>query len=292
MRLWILTLAVGLLVGPMAPVAAQTSCPCTVTDAYTVDADTIAVAIEVPPGGTTLLDSSTITLDGQYPFARDDLASAAVRTDGFVQAAAYTYGLARSSGGLETMVEAGGGDAPVGQTISVLGSPQLFTGASLSWIYDGIELSQGRWVLILSMPEVSTLDVSVDLRFDAEVTYERGPSTDAGLLAAPQEQDGGVQAIQGNTSAAAVRGATGQAPAGTQGYALLFGDDGSRMTGVYGIDGPGQADHTVAAVDHAPPTAFVVAGEGDYRFHQDVVLTRNAIIPGPVAVFFASPVFF
>lgn len=291
MRLWILGIAASLLAVPAMPVTAQTTCPCTVTDTFTVSGDTIALAIETGIGGASFLTDSRITLEGPFATAREDAASAAVTSDGFsTHAAAVTYLRVQTQS--ETVVSLGDDSTPASQEIELFGPSSLIIGASMSWIYDGIDLQQGRWVLILSIPEATSLSVDVDLTFDSEVTYERGPATDAGLLAAPDDQTGGAQVIHGDASAAVAQGAQGQAPTGTRGYGLMFGDASSTITGLYGIDGPGSADQTVAAVDSSPPFAFVVGGPGSYAFEQDVVVSRDARVPGPVAVFLASPVSF
>lgn len=290
MRSWTLVLVASLLAVPTLPVTAETSCPCTVTDTYSVSGDTVVFALEVGAGGAEVLAGSTVALEAQYATPREDLATGVAITGGFGHAVAVLY--ARAQTPSQTLVSVGGDGALASQGIELFGPPSSIGGASVTWIFDGSQLSQGRWVFTLSFPEAASLSVDIDLTFDSDVSYERGPATSTGLLAAPDDQTGGAQIIHGNASAAVAHGATGQAPDGTRGYGLMFGDDRSNVTGVYGIDGPGSADHTVAALGGAPPTAFVVGGPGAYAFDQDVVVSREARFPGPVAVFFASPVSF
>lgn len=292
MRRTILLLALGLLAVPAVPVTAQTTCPCTVTDTFSVAGDTVVLELETPSGQTTFQPGSGIVISGAYPGVRSDAAVAFAFGDGFFfNSASVLYARGQAPG--ETLVHLGDGSGPTDAGLHLNGPGGFFTEAGVEVLFDGVEVSQGRWLVTLSVPEASSLSVDVDLTTDQQISYTRGPANSAGHLAAPADQTGGAQVIQGSASAAVAHGTTAQAPDGTRGYALMIGDPDARITGVYGIDGPGSADHTVAAVDAPPPSAFVLGGpSGTYSFDQDVVATRDASAPSPVAVFFAAQLSF
>lgn len=281
-----------LLTTALLPVPSSAACPCSVSDTFSVPGDTVVVSLDPLGGPAEALAGSTVTVTGAFGTVRTDAATAVVLSDGFgtgVAAVAY----ARVEDRSETWVSAGGPGGPTVADLEVSGPPPVIHNLGITWRFQGVEMSDHRWLMVLSVPEAQSLSVDIDLSFDTQVDHERGPENGHGRLAGPSDQEGGLQVVRGDTSVGVARAMTAQGPDGMRAYGLMFGDTQARMTGLYGIDGPDGVDHRVAVVDGKPPVAFVAGGPpGTYAFEQDVVVTREARFPGPVAVFFAAPAAF
>lgn len=287
MRPWTVTMAAALLLVGALPVSSQAACPCSVTDSFSVSGDTWVFKLDPASSlQTKVLQGSTVEVDATYPSAQGEITASVAAWDPFFSFMATSY--ATTADEDQTFVQA----SPAGAAVLGFqdgGPVPVFQGSTMTWDLSGSTLQGGFLYLVVSLPGATSLDISVDLTFDRDVDYTRGPANDQGQAVAPVDQTGGVGARAGQTAAAAGQGLTGQAPDGTRGFSMIFFAPGSTATGSYTIDGPDQADNRTLVADEQPPTATVIGGpEGTYRLQQDLTVVEGGQVASPIMVFYAA----
>ncbi len=291
MRPWTVTMAIALLLVGTLPVPSQAACPCSVSDSFSVSGDTWVFKLDPQSGlGTEVLEGSTVEIDATYPSPQGDITASVAVWDPVFRFMATFYATTAdederfvqvSPGGATSLGFQDGGPVPVLQ------------GTTMTWDLSGSQLGTGAMYLVVSMPGATSLDVTVDLTFDRDVDYTRGPANDQGQAEAPADQTGGAGARAAQTAVAAGQGLTGEAPDGMRGFSMIFFAPDSTATGSYTIDGPDQADNRTLVVDEEPPTATVMGGpEGTYRLQQELTVVEGGQVAGPIMVFYAADLSF
>lgn len=288
----VLLVAVGLLVAATLPVTAGSGSTVEI-DRTGVAGDTVAVEITPEGDDLTIEAGSSFTVTARYANLREDMSVAWAVTDrSTVAFESLGYFTTQPAGDthLEVLTDHADLQVSVGET------DELFS--QVTWIatvVQSVHLSgQSPWTLAVSAPGAASVDVNATFELAESATVTGEGTAGAGLTVAAEDFDGTAQ-VTGDWTVAADMEATATAPDGTTGFAVLFP---WRSTGaaVYGVEAPGERDHTVVAVsdgDEQLPAAHVLAGpSGTYRHWVDAAAWHHeGAFEGRVAIFFAAPAF-
>lgn len=280
-----------LLLAATLPTAVSASSSTIEIDRQGVAGDTVAVEI-VPDGDDlTIQAGSTFTVTARYAQLREDSSVAWAVTDrSTVAFESLGYFTTQPGGDTHLELLTDHADLQVSFNETALRFQQI---TWIATVVESVHLSgRSPWTLAVSAPGAASVDVNAtfELAEPADVTGEG--TAGAGLTAAAEDFDGAAQ-VTGAWTVAADMEATATAPDGTMGFGVLF-PWRSTGAGVYGVEAPGERDHTVVAVSDGDelPAARVLAGpSGTYHHWVDASAWHHeGRFEGRVAIFFAAPV--